>query len=137
MQNLKLVLAAPLCAVLLVLALVGCQPSQLQIQAAAADALGRSVNALTPGLVVAYETDCGAKADKGGTPAATECKASWKKLWDAIEVLAAAQDAWAVAIVAGQDGNWNRLVGAGCDLVKVLKIVAPTFKIPLLSGACQ
>lgn len=123
-------------ALIAVLALPGCWSAQ----AAAADAIGRGVNAAVPTVIVAYEQDCGRDvntAPPGEARAAlAACRTRWRTVWVALEILQSAHDAWIAAIGAGRSGDWAQLVDAACAVSRGVAAVAPEVRIPVLAEVC-
>lgn len=133
-------LALPFCVLALVLSL-GCTPSELRVQAATADAIGRSVNAAAPSVVDAYERDCAAavKSVPGGEAVAalSDCRARWRPAWAVFEGLAAAHDAWIAQLAAGKAPNWPALLKAACAVPRIVLTLAPEAPLGMLVTLCS
>ncbi len=123
-----------------VVVLVSCTPSLLQAQSLAADRLARAVNDATPILHDQEKQDGFDAVKKASTRDAAEAglqsvEEKWRPVWNAIDALAAAHDAWAIAIKSGGVPGIE-LLTAACDLKFIVGIVAPAVaeKIPTIPG---
>lgn len=117
---------------------MACAPSALQVQARAADALGRTVNSATA-MFHDMERHEGSAAIKRATTrdeaeaGLQEVELKWKPLWDAVDSFAAAQDAWISAMQSGKPLP-DRLLMAACDLKFIASKVAPAVELPAIPG---
>lgn len=139
-------IASALVGLLLVLVLTSCTPSALEIQARTADTLARAVNAATPELVNQEEKLGFAAIEKADTKEHAQAalqvlEQQWKPVWVAVDVLAAAQSAWATAIENKAEPSPALFFGilkAACSLAKTVGEVAPSVagQLSALSAAC-
>lgn len=140
MTNLRFAAALPICLLALALSLLGCTPSALQVQAATADAIARGVNAASPLIVGAYESDCDAAVDHApageGKAALVECRKRWRPAWASLEALAAGLDAWSAQLVAGAAPDWAALLRAACAVSRVVHELAPDAPLGVLATVC-
>lgn len=133
----------PVLAVVVVLGMWGlgqmaCTPSALQIQARAADALGRTVNAATSIFHDMEKKEGSAAIKKATTRDEAEAglqkvELKWKPLWDAVDSFAAAQDAWISSMQKGKPLP-DQLLTAVCDLKFIASKVAPSVELPSIPG---
>lgn len=92
---------------LLLVLLAACTPTELQVQAATADAIATATNAALPVLVAAYERqgddaiESAANVDSAAL-ALDAVRAEWAPVWRAVDAFRAAHDAWATALERGQ-----------------------------------